>query len=373
MKLIHYLFTLLLFSGLASFAQTSSLIVNTSVSEEIKENFKPNGRIFLFVNSQNKEPRRSTWPGKSNMIFATNIENWNGKKFVFKSSTELLKTSEISLKNIPNGKYYVQVLWDQDFAESRINAPGNFHSKAIEIELNTDKNIELPLTEIIQSRQITEDPLLKIIDFKSTVLSDWWKKEMRIKAAVILPKDFDKNTKKKYQFKYNIAGYGGQYTRAEGFLRQKDWWLSDEAPEIVQVFLDGEGPFGDCYQLNSENSGPYGTALVEELIPYLENEFRGIGTPATRFVDGCSTGGWVSLALQLFYPDVFGGCFSYSPDQVDFENCQLINIYEDENAFYNEFDYLRPIVRNVSGEPIISQKDFIQFENVLGHSNTYTR
>lgn len=372
MKLVHYLFTLLFFFGLTGFAQSSSLIVSTSVSEEIKENFTPNGRIFLFVSSQIKEPRRSTWPGKTNLIFATNIENWKGKKFVFNSSSDLLKTREITLKNIPNGKYYVQVLWDQDFAESRINAPGNLYSKALEIELNANKSIELPLSEIIQARQISGDPLLKIIDFKSNVLSDWWKKEMRIKAAVVLPKDFDKNTDKKYPFRYNIAGYGGRYTRAEGFLRQKEWWLSEEAPKIVQIFLDGEGPFGDCYQLNSENSGPYGTALVEELIPYLEKEFRGIGTPENRFVDGCSTGGWVSLALQLFYPDVFGGCFSYSPDQVDFENCQLINIYEDENAFYNEFDYLRPIVRDVSGEPIISQKDFIQFENVLGYSNTYT-
>ncbi len=83
-------------------------------------------------------------------------------------------------------------------------------------------------------------------------------------------------------------------------------------------------------------------------------------------VEGCSTGGWVSLALQLFYPDFFNGCFSYSPDQVDFENCQLINIYKDENAFYNEFDYLRPLMRETSGEPVISQKDFVQFENVLG-------
>ena len=79
----------------------------------------------------------------------------------------------------------------------------------------------------------------------------------------------------------------------------------------------------------------------------------------------------MSLALQLFYPDFFGGCFSYSPDQVDFEHCQLINIYKDDNAYYNEFGYLRPIVRDVTGEPRISQKDFIYFENVLGYSDTY--
>ncbi len=199
---------------------------------------------------------------------------------------------------------------------------------------------------------------------------------MRLKAAVLLPADFEKNVSKKYPVRYNIAGYGGRYTRANRFVRWDkeflDWWQSDKSPRIINVFLDGEGPFGDCYQLNSENSGPYGTALIEELIPYIEKNYRGAGTPESRFLDGCSTGGWVSLALQLFYPDFFNGCFSYSPDPVDFENCQLINIYEDENAFVNEHGYLRPLTREISGEPVISQKDFIQHENVLGWNDTYT-
>lgn len=306
------------------------------------------------------------------MIFATNIENWEaGKSFTFDNSVSLVKSVDISLKNIPNGKYKIQVLWDQDTNSSSINAPGNLYSEAIIVDLSENQAIELPLTKIIQPSKLEEHKLLKEVDIKSEVLSKWWGKEIRLKAAVILPRNYFEQSKQKYAVRYNIAGYGGRYRRASGFLRNMDWWTSDEAPEILNVYLDGEGPFGDCYQLDSENSGPFGTALIEELIPYIEKEFRGKGTPESRFVEGCSTGGWVSLALQLFYPDFFGGCFSYSPDQVDFENCQLINIYKDKNAFYNEYDYLRPIIREVSGEPILSQKDFIQFENVLGKSDTY--
>ncbi|MEN8116567.1 MAG: alpha/beta hydrolase-fold protein [Bacteroidota bacterium] len=355
-------------------AQTSSLKVTTSVSEELLEDFKSKGRIFLFVNQNSREPRRNTWPNKSNLIFATNLD-WNADdKFTFDESVDLVKSRDVTLDNIPNGEYYVQVLWDQDFEESRINAPGNLYSNVLQIELNGNHSLELSLTKIIEQRKLAEHKLLKEVNFRSKILSDWWGKDMYLKAAVLLPNNFFNNSTTKYPVRYNIAGYGGRYTRANRYARDTpflNWWTSDEAPQIVTVFLDGEGPFGDSYQLDSDNSGPYGKALTEEFVPYLEKEFRGVGTPETRFVEGCSTGGWVSLALQLIYPNFFGGCFSYSPDPVDFEYNQLINIYKDKNAYVNEFDYPRPIARDVTGEPIISQKDFIYYENVQGYSNTY--
>jgi hypothetical protein len=361
-------------------AQTGSLKVNTFVSDDIRNEFKPSGRIFLFVSeSRMNQPRQNTWPNRGNKIFATNLENWEKSEvFSFDASAKLTKSVDVSLEKLPTGNYTIQVLWDQDMEESRINAPGNLYSESLNIDLEENQQLEfeLPLKFVVEPRQLTKHQLLKEIDYKSPLLTEFWNKEIRIKAAVLLPSTFFDELERKYPVRYNIAGYGGRYTRANRFVQWDksffDWWQSGEAPQIIIVFLDGEGPFGDCYQLDSDNNGPYGTALTEELIPLIETQFRGIGTPESRFLDGCSTGGWVSLALQLFYPDFFGGCFSYSPDPVDFENFQLINIYRDENAFINEHDYLRPIVRNNSGEPVVSQKDFIQFENVLGWNDTYT-
>ena len=48
---------------------------------------------------------------------------------------------------------------------------------------------------------------------------------------------------------------------------------------------------------------------------------------------GGSTGGWEALALQVFYPDFFGGAWGWCPDPVDFHYYQIVNIYEDENAY----------------------------------------
>ena len=359
-------------------AQTGSLTVKTSVSKENRKHFKPSGRLFLFISpGKYGEPRLNTWPSNENMIFALNIDNWNPKEtFIFDATSGVVKTTDFNLNQIPAGNYTIQVLWDQNKAEPGIDNAGNIYSSTTWINFKNDTTLELPLKNIIQKQELANHHLLKEVNLKSERLSSWWNREIHLKAAVLLPSGFMKNPEKEYPVRYNIAGYGGRYTRANRYVLWDknflNWWLSDEAPQIINVFLDGAGPFGDCYQLDSENSGPYGTALIEELIPHIEKTYRGIGTPEFRFLDGCSTGGWVSLALQLFYPDFFGGCFSYSPDPVDFGNFQLINIYEEENAFINKYGYLRPIARDISGQPVISQKDFVQFENVLGWNNTYT-
>ena len=92
--------------------------------------------------------------------------------------------------------------------------------------------------------------------------------------------------------------------------------------------------FDDSYAVNSVNVGPYGDAIIQELIPEVERRFRTIPEPWARWLDGGSTGGWESLALQLFYPDFFGGVWSYCPDPVTFTNVEGINAYGDENAYY---------------------------------------
>ena len=60
---------------------------------------------------------------------------------------------------------------------------------------------------------------------------------------------------------------------------------------------------------------------MQELLPAVEQEFRGIGEGWARFTYGGSTGGWEALAVQLFYPDDFNGCFAACPDSISFEAC----------------------------------------------------
>jgi enterochelin esterase-like enzyme len=62
--------------------------------------------------------------------------------------------------------------------------------------------------------------------------------------------------------------------------------------------------YDDSYAVNSANLGPYGDALNFELLPFVEKKFRGIAEGWSRALYGGSTGGWESIAVQIFYPDM---------------------------------------------------------------------
>ena len=107
---------------------------------------------------------------------------------------------------------------------------------------------------------------------------------------------------------------------------------------MIRVIFDGNCPLGHSVYANNDNNGPWGDALVNELIPELEKKYR---TQKIRLLTGHSSGGWSVLWLQTQYPKVLEGTWSSSPDPVDFEKYQNINLYKDSNMYYDSLDQLR--------------------------------
>ncbi len=84
------------------------------------------------------------------------------------------------------------------------------------------------------------------------------------------------------------------------------------------------------------------------MIPHFDAHFRTIADPKARYVGGHSSGGWSSLWLQVQYPDTFGGCFSSSPDPVDFRDFQGTDLYATppQSLYVDPQGSRRPLARN---------------------------
>ena len=95
-----------------------------------------------------------------------------------------------------------------------------------------------------------------------------------------------------------------------------------------------------------------------------------IGEPYARVLTGGSTGGWISLALQVHYPRLYGGTWTFYPDSVDFRRYQLIDIYEDASAFLvpNAVPGApeRMFQRTIEGQPVGSVRQLSQLEQAQG-------
>jgi hypothetical protein len=141
-------------------------------------------------------------------------------------------------------------------------------------------------------------------------------------------------------------------------------------PHMLLLLIQHANPYyDDSYAVDSANVGPYGEAINRELIPYIEKEFRGIGQGWARALYGGSTGGWETLATQIFYPDDYNGAWGACPDPVDFRAYQSVNIYDDNNAYWTigPFGHIaQPEMRTTSGLIQATTEGSNRWELVLG-------
>jgi hypothetical protein len=367
------------------------------------------GRVFVIVSrSDNPEPRLQVGSWNSRVEFL-------GKDVQGMASGESVSLDALtlgfpfrSIRELPAGDYYVQavfnvytrfaradghVIWahmDQWEGQQFNRSPGNLYSDIGHFHLDPLSGYEIRLTlgHVIPPIQMPADTTyVKHIKIQSKLLTQFWGQPIYLGATVLLPEGYDAHANAQYPVLYDQGHFSlraplgfsepgspeGPSPR-EGRISGSDLyrrWISATFPRMIVItFQHPTVYFDDSYAVNSANCGPYGDAIMTELIPYLEDHFRIIRQPYARVLDGGSTGGWESLALQVFHPDFFGGTWTFFPDPVDFTRYQIVDIYSDNSAFLAPgFDAPapeRPAERTAEGQVMMTMRQMSQFEDVLG-------
>lgn len=325
------------------------------------------GRLFVMLSSRTSgEPRFGPNWFRPEPFFAIDVKDWKP------GTTRALPADAAAcpdpLAKLKPGTYTIQAILDLDRNNSRPfgNAPDNLYSKPRSLMLDPASTGEVVLTldRVVKEREFKETERVKLIDIESKLLTAFHKKPIRLRAGIVLPKSYAESPRKKYPVLYEVPGFGGNHFGAFGKASSN---ATDVAGvEFLYVVLDPDCRTGHHVFTDSANNGPYGKALIEELIPHLEKTYRALGRPEGRFVTGHSSGGWSSLWLQVNYPDVFGGVWSTAPDPVDFRDFQMIDLYKPGvNMFCDEAKKPRPIART-NGKPVLWYRDFSDMEEVMG-------
>ena len=377
------------------------------------------GRLLLMLSTKaGAEPRFQVGNNPdSQLIFGVNVEDWDGQSPIRMDSSTIGFPLE-DLSEVPPGKYYAQALLNRykDFhlANGKVvslppdrgegqqwnRKPGNFYSTPIEVEVGSgpiDIRMDQVIPEIVPP---ADTDYVKHVRMRSELLSEFWGEDVYLGAHVLLPHGYEEHPEARYPLmvfhghfpsdfggfrteppdpdlepdyseRFHVEGYNIiQQEEAYAFYQR---WISDELPRFIVIEIQHPTPYyDDSYAVNSASQGPYGDALNYELIPYIEEKFRGIGEGWARFTYGGSTGGWEAMATQVFYPDEFNGAFIACPDPIDFRAYMTINIYEDDNAYWYDSEWQRlprPAHRDYLGHVTVDQYAYNRLEAVLGDKN----
>ena len=377
------------------------------------------GRMLLLISSDDSaEPRFQVGDGPGTQLaFGLDVEGLEaGAEAVFDGT--VFGYPLASLAELPAGEYWVQALLnryetfhlatghtvklppDKGEGQRWSRKPGNLYSRPAKMMLDPRKD---ELIRIVLDQEIpaipdpAETKYIRHIKIQSKRLTEFWGRPMFLGAWVLVPEGFDDHPEARYpliinhgHFPYTFGGfretppdpdlepdYSPRF-RLEGYNKIQQeyayelykYWTAADTPRFLIAEIQHANPYyDDSYAVNSANLGPYGDAITYELIPALEEKFRGIGEGWARFLYGGSTGGWEALGVQVFYPDDYNGCWAACPDPIDFRAYTIVNIYEHKNAYYVDSRWKRtprPGQRNYLGEVSCTVEESNHRELVMG-------
>jgi hypothetical protein len=352
------------------------------------------GRVYVAISKTNDRSPIQQADTNGVPLFAVNVAALApGAAAVIDTATPGYPVK--SLRDLPAGDYWAQpfvnvytkfaradghTVWmhmDQWEGQNWKRSPGNIEGAPVRIHFDPASATPIALVAdhvIPPIPQPADTATVKHLKIQSDILTKWWGHPIFLGAIVQLPDGYAEHTSVKYPVVYNHGHFpatvpGGRRNTAEP--------PPPAGPQarVINVWMQHPSPYyDDSYGVNSANNGPFGDAIMQELIPRIETTFRIIREPWARILTGGSTGGWIALAHQVFYADFYGGVFALCPDGVDFRYHQIVNVYADDNAYFIDRGFMRterPNNRKPDGNIVSMMKDENWYELVQGdHSRS---
>ncbi len=283
------------------------------------------GRLLLLISSDStKEPRFQIADGpETQLVFGVDVDGLApGKPAIVGSGAFGYPVT--SLRDLPPGRYWVQALLNRyetfrradghvvklppDMGEGQHweRKPGNLYSTAKWVRI--DPRLRIGPVPLLLDQEIPPIPppeetkYVKHVRIQSRLLSQFWGSPVYLGAHVLLPEGFDEHPNARYplvishgHFPESIGGWRETapdpnlvpdssarfqlkgYNRIEqqyAYQLYQDW-TGPGFPRVLVIEIQHPTPYyDDSYAVNSANNGPYGDALMQELIPYIEQKYR---------------------------------------------------------------------------------------------------
>lgn len=187
-------------------------------------------------------------------------------------------------------------------------------------------------------------------------------------VPVYLPPDYDESNQR-YPSIYVLSGHGGSGPQ---MVHRPDLWtesfperldrliVSGKVPPVIAVLPDCFTIFGGAQFINSSALGPYEDYLIEEIIPFVDANYRTKAERDHRGLTGKSSGGYGAMVQGMRHPEIFGALASHSGD-IYFE----FGLMPDLAKFHRYLQKLGGLEKFIEDIPAFKPKSHDPFYSVL--------
>jgi S-formylglutathione hydrolase FrmB len=139
---------------------------------------------------------------------------------------------------------------------------------------------------------------------------------------VQLPPAYDAEPERRFPVIHVLQGFGNQ---VDTWRNRRSWqrtpleeldvrFAAGEAPPAVIVYVDAWTSLGGSQFVDSPGTGRYATYLCDEVVPFVDAEYRTLADAPHRGLAGHSSGGYGAVVNAMRWPDLFGGFAAHAGD-----------------------------------------------------------
>ena len=198
---------------------------------------------------------------------------------------------------------------------------------------------------------------------------------------VYVPPGYDDDRARRYPAIYVIQGYTGQLDmwRNRSAFGAKTYpelcdelFASGQAPAAVVVWVDAWTSLGGSQFLDSPAIGRYHSYLCDDIVPWVDETYRTLASPAHRGIQGKSSGGYGAIVNAMLRPDLFGGLATHAGDAL-FEHCYARDFGEAIRLLRDGYDgsYER-FWQDFLARPLVSKPGDHVLVNTYGMAAAYS-
>jgi len=138
------------------------------------------------------------------------------------------------------------------------------------------------------------------------------------RMLVYLPAGYSESSSQRYPVIYFLPNPFEESYRFD-FDRKDAQGLFDRAiadgviGKFILVAVDMNTPLGASWYVNSPVTGNWEDFMIQELVPYIDANFKTISTRDSRGIAGIFIGGYGAIRFGMRHPDIFGAVYAMHP------------------------------------------------------------